>query len=417
MPASVDTSPASLVPSGALAGEVAVITGAAGGIGREVALVFAGLGAAVVVADIADGGRDTARAIEEAGGRALFVPCDVSSEEEVAALARRTGDAFGAAGILVNNAIVAPVASVLETEPPLWDKVLGVNLRGPFLTCRAFLPGMIERRRGTVINLVSTDAMPFLSAYIASKQGLVGFSQSLAAEVGPLGVRVVAFVPGIVDTPGWRRAARNLAPRLDMTYEEFMAMTMPAERAAWATASLVALLAEDYHGEVVDGYTVLERVEAAPAEYAVAPVAPAASAGAASAAAEAQALAERLADVLAQTEAETARLPLFVRPMARRGLRKKTGRTIEEWRRDLSDLLGHLERAGADEGAPAGLRPEWPKRREALARLALYYREVPAEFARFTRDGEAVRQVAEISAGREAAVTGLVAAMDRLLGR
>ncbi|HYF76155.1 MAG TPA: SDR family NAD(P)-dependent oxidoreductase, partial [Symbiobacteriaceae bacterium] len=186
-----------------LAGQVAVITGAGQGIGREAALALAGLGAKVVVADInADTGAETARLINDAGGTAVFVQTDISREADVARLAMWTLADFGPAHILINNAILSPVASLMEMTPDEFDRVIAVNLRGAYLTCRAFVPGMLTHHLGTIINMVSMDAMANMSAYIASKQGLAGFSQSLAAELGHEGIRVVAFAPGFVETPG-----------------------------------------------------------------------------------------------------------------------------------------------------------------------------------------------------------------------
>ncbi|HWI53067.1 MAG TPA: SDR family NAD(P)-dependent oxidoreductase [Symbiobacteriaceae bacterium] len=180
-----------------LAGQVAVITGAGRGIGREVALALAALGARVVVADIAEEtGAETVRLIEAAGGTAVFVRTDVSREADVSKLAMWTLADFGPADILINNAVLSPVASLLEMEPDLFDRVIAVNLRGAFLTCRAFVPGMLLKKRGTVVNMISAEAMANMSAYIASKQGLAGFSQSLAAELAGAGIRIIAYEPG-----------------------------------------------------------------------------------------------------------------------------------------------------------------------------------------------------------------------------
>ncbi|MEW6230197.1 MAG: SDR family NAD(P)-dependent oxidoreductase, partial [Bacillota bacterium] len=194
-----------------LTGKVAVVTGGGQGIGREIARVFARLGAKAIIADIAKEGAWTQRVVRDSGGKALFVRTDVSDEAGVLALAQETREVFGPADILINNAILCPVSPVLDMDAASWDRVMGVNLRGAFLACKAFLPDMLAKGQGVIVNMVSTDAMPYLSAYIASKQGLVGFTQSLAAEVGENGVRVIAFRPGFVDTPGLRQAGKQLA--------------------------------------------------------------------------------------------------------------------------------------------------------------------------------------------------------------
>jgi NAD(P)-dependent dehydrogenase (short-subunit alcohol dehydrogenase family) len=216
---------------GTLAGQTVVVTSSGRGIGREVAFAFAWLGASVVVAEISDEGLETERLIAEAGRDALFVRTDVSGEAEVCRLRRTTQETFGPVSILVNNAIVWSVASVLDMDVAAWDRVMAVNLRGTFLTCKAFLPDMLARKHGTIVNMVSAEAMPYLSAYIASKQGIAAFSQSLAAEVGDAGVRVIPLAIGMVDTPSIRSVAQELAPHLGLSPGEFLRISLhPALR-------------------------------------------------------------------------------------------------------------------------------------------------------------------------------------------
>ncbi len=251
-----------------LAGQAAVVTGAGRGIGRETARALAWLGARVVVAELNEVlGTETRQIIASEGGEALFIRTDVSDAESVAGLARQVHTAFGIVSILVNNAIYICETPVAEMSIEDWDRTLAVNLRGTFLTCRTFLPEMLAKKHGVIVNMISTDAMPGLSAYIASKQGITGFSQSLALEVSGQGVSVIPFGPGMVDTPGIRSVAEGLAPRLGMSPEQFLSIPlhpafdglMPAEYAGAATAYLIAALAEEFHGEMVTGYDVLER--------------------------------------------------------------------------------------------------------------------------------------------------------------
>jgi len=415
----------------ALAGQVAVVTGGGRGIGREIVRAFAWLGARVVIAELSDEGLETERMVKEAGGQALFVKTDVSSEAEVAGLARRTREAFGPVDILINNAILCPVAPVLEMDAALWDHVIAVNLRGTFLTCKAFLPDMVSRQRGVVVNMISTDAMPGLSAYIASKQGITGFSQSLAAEVGQQGVRVVAFAPGMVDTPGIRGAAQALAPQLGFTAEQFLSLSlhpayaglMPADHAAAATAYLAVALADEFHGETVTGYTVLERAgfihtpsattvgRAAPA----AEPAPQLSADRKEMIRRASALSQQLQEVIAQTDAEFNKLPVFVRPMARGGFKNKSGQSVQDWARTASKLTEQLKKAeAADAVTEKQLHAECGRRKELLSKLIVYFQEVPGETARFTKDANLLRDVAQQMAEREAVARSLIAALEAL---
>ena len=397
------------------ASQTAVVTGGGRGIGREIVRALAWLGARVVIAEVADSGQEVERLVQQAGGAARWIRTDVSSEADVACLAQGTWEAYGSADILVNNAILCPPASVMEMDVAHWDRVIAVNLRGTFLMCKAFLPEMVNRRKGTIVNMISTDAMPYLSAYMASKAGVAAFSQSLAGEVGESGVRVIALGPGFVDTPGLRGAARVLGPRMGLSEDQFMKLSlhpayaeaMPAEDAAAATAYLLAKLADEYHGEEVTGYTILERAgfwrrtgglpdkEAEAARDAkTAPL----RAGSLT---EARAVCERIAQMLRETEADLGKLPILVRPMAKQGFKGKAGQGLSDWARTISQVTALVDRmAGGDQAARSELRAFRPRLKDLCARLEAYYREVPAETARFTQDAEVLKQVETTSRQR-----------------
>lgn len=416
-----------------LAAQVAIVTGAGRGIGREVARALSWLGARVIIAELSDEGQETERLIREMGGEVRFVRTDISSQGDVAQLARITQETFGRVDILINNAILCPVAPVVDMDVGLWDRVLAVNLRGAFLTCKAFLPGMIAHRRGVIINMTSLDAMPGLSAYIASKQGIVGFSQSLAAEVGGLGVRVIAFVPGMVDTPGIRDVAEHLPSLLGMTQEQFLnlplhrayAGLMPADHAGTAAAFLVAALADEYHGETVTGYEVLERcgflqVPAA-GETAGTPAQPtgepALGLSHTQAVDTALMLSLRLQDVIEETGTGFNRLPIFVRPMARSGFKKKAGQSLGDWARTLASLTSQLEGVtAANPTAEQALHTGLPDLLTSLGNLRVYFQEVPEETARFSRDADLLSQVQQVSAEQVALIAELLAALNALQG-
>ncbi len=395
------------LPRDLLAGQTAVVTGAGRGIGRETARALAWLGARVVVAEInAALGNETRQIIAGEGGEARFIHTDVSDPAAVSALAAQAQAAFGLVSILINNAIYLRAAPVVEMSLEDWDRTVAVNLRGTFLTCRVFLPAMLERRRGVIINMISTEAMPGLSAYIATKQGIAAFSQSLDMEVSGQGVFVIPFGPGMVDTPGMRSAAPDLAPHLGLSQEQFFGVSihpafeglMPAGYAGAAAACLAGALAEEFHGEPVTGYTVLERVGLI--QPPVAPeAAPAAGASESSSSADVPLLAGDLRRILAETEAEFNRLPIFARPLARSGFKNKSGSSIADWHR----LLGAVE---SGQPAPADLASR-------LEKLAGYFREVPKETARFTRDAAVLQQVAETCAQRIAAIQVLQNAVSK----
>jgi NAD(P)-dependent dehydrogenase (short-subunit alcohol dehydrogenase family) len=185
-------------------GRVAVVTGAAAGIGQAFAVRLAQDGAKVVIGDIAPAD-ETIGLVEEAGGEALAVDCDVASGESVAGLAAAAFDHFGRVDILVHNAGIYPVAMFTDMTFEDWRKVLSVNLDSMFHVCHEFLPGMRERGWGRVLCMASTTfhaGTPGMSHYVASKGGLIGLLRSLAAETGEDGVTINALAPSLVRSKG-----------------------------------------------------------------------------------------------------------------------------------------------------------------------------------------------------------------------
>src|SRR5260370_1224375 len=184
--------------------KVAVITGGGQGIGRVIALTLAGAGADVVLASRSRQALEATQAeVEALGRKALVVPMDVRREESVRSLAEQTLAGFGRVDILVNNAgITGPTAMLWEGSPAEWEETFAVNVTGPYLCCRAFLPSMIERRAGCIIFISSmTGKRPLVgrSTYAAGKMALVGLARTLAWETGPYGIRVNVISPGAVE--------------------------------------------------------------------------------------------------------------------------------------------------------------------------------------------------------------------------
>lgn len=190
-------------------GEVAFITGGGRGIGRAVAFVLARAGAKVVVCSrtLSDV-QEVADLIRKEGGEALAVKCDVAIPREVESAFKSAVASFGPIDLLVNNAGVGTVApyEVGDYEIAEWDRIVNVNLRGTFLCCRAVLPSMRERRRGTIINVVSItgrQSAPLVSPYGASKFGEIGLTQALLAENHKYGIRICMVNPGPTNTTIW----------------------------------------------------------------------------------------------------------------------------------------------------------------------------------------------------------------------
>lgn len=217
---------------------VAVVTGAGRGIGREIALALAGAGADVVLA-----GRDpvslaaTAEAAAAVGAATLCVRTDVTSEQDVAALASETTDRFGAADVLVaNSGVGGPSGPLWELDRESWDDTFAVNVTGVFLSARAFLPAMIDRGSGSIVVIGSmTGKRPLWgrSPYAASKLALVGLVRTLAVETAPSGVRVNLISPGPVAGPRMDWVFRSQAEGRGISVDEArreMVAQIPAGR-------------------------------------------------------------------------------------------------------------------------------------------------------------------------------------------
>jgi NAD(P)-dependent dehydrogenase (short-subunit alcohol dehydrogenase family) len=190
--------------SGRLDGKVCVITGAAGGMGREAAVLFCAEGAKVCVADV-DG--DAAEHAAAEVGEAFAVQVDVADEASVKAMYEETVGRYGGIDVLYNNAGISPAddGSILDTELDAWERVQAVNTRGVYLCCRLGIPHLLERGGGSVINVASFVALVGAAtsqiSYTASKGAVLALSRELAVQFARQGIRVNALCPGPVETP------------------------------------------------------------------------------------------------------------------------------------------------------------------------------------------------------------------------
>lgn len=190
---------------GRIADKVAVITGAASGIGKEIARAFAREGASVVIADLDQAAaRKTASELQLFGQSSLGIAMDVSSEDQVEAGMARVIETFGRLDILISNAGVQIVAPVVEFEFEKWKKLLSIHLDGAFLTTRAALRQMYRQKSGSIIymgSVHSKEASPLKAPYVTAKHGLLGLAKVVAKEGAAHGVRANVICPGFVRTP------------------------------------------------------------------------------------------------------------------------------------------------------------------------------------------------------------------------
>jgi NAD(P)-dependent dehydrogenase (short-subunit alcohol dehydrogenase family) len=223
--------------------KIAVITGAANGIGQAFAQRLAQDGAHIVIADIAPAS-ETVKLVEAAGRQALACSCDVSSEASVAALAAEVARRFGRCDILVNCAGIFPLQPFEHMTFADWRRVQAINLDSVFLMSAAFAPGMRERRWGRIVSMASSTLGSVVSGfvhYMASKAGIVGITRALASELGPHGITVNAISPGLTRSPG--TLARTPRPGMASMEDEYaFAATMQAIKRPEVPADLVGTL-------------------------------------------------------------------------------------------------------------------------------------------------------------------------------
>jgi NAD(P)-dependent dehydrogenase (short-subunit alcohol dehydrogenase family) len=191
-----------------LSGQTALVTGAGNGLGRAIALALGGHGCPVIaVGRSAEHLAETADLVRTAGAQACWGICDVADPASVRSLAEELTDVD--VRILVNNAgIGGPVADLVDIDPADWDDVFAVNVRGTFLMCQAFLPGMLAAGDGRIVNIASVTGkrpLPRRTPYAASKMAVIGLTRTLAFEVGPRGVSVNSLSPGPVRGPRMER--------------------------------------------------------------------------------------------------------------------------------------------------------------------------------------------------------------------
>lgn len=238
-------------------GQVAIVTGAGGGIGRAVSLALSDVGAKVLLVDLArDSGLETEAQIRQRGGTALFVAADVSQASDVQNYVAAAKDAWGRIDVFMNNAAwQGEIHALVDYPVEMFDKVMGINVRGVFLGMKYVLPTMIAQGKGAVVNTASLGAYVGtrnMGAYTASKHAVLGLTKTAALEVARKGIRVNAVCPGPVDTEMLRDIEAAQAPGSALSLRQQRAASIPDGRYAEPAevANLMVYLASDYASHI-----------------------------------------------------------------------------------------------------------------------------------------------------------------------
>lgn len=404
-----------------LKGQAAVVTGGGRGIGKELCLLLSRMGASVIIAEISNDGKVTEDEIIRNGGTGIFIRTDISDEDSVRNMIDKGIMQFGHIDILVNNAIYCPVASIMDMDTSEWDRVIAVNLRGTFLCTKWVLQGMAARNKGTIVTMVSAPSMPYLTAYTCTKQALESFAHSLAGEVEEKNVCVIAYGPGMVETPGGIEAFRGLAEVFGMSYEQFTNNGMnpgydglvPAYDSALALAYIIAN-AKDYHNQTVVMGDVLDKL-----------VIPGTAGGGAEykisgdmngkwteLCTRAFQESSSLYEIARVTDEEFNKLPFFARPMARGGFKKKAGISNGDLNELLKNMCGFFKSAASDSNGDTGNRVgeymnRYSRMGKILQGLCVYYQEVPGETSKFIKDEKVLDDITKQCRDREIACVRL----------
>ncbi|QTA38786.1 SDR family oxidoreductase [Thermosipho ferrireducens] len=398
-------------------GKTAVVTGAGQGIGKELARALAWLGARVIIAEINEKtGVETEKQIRSEDGTVLFVRADVGDRKSIYNLKKIVAKKFGKVDILVNNAIIYRPGSILELPIETWDEVYRVNIRGAVMGIKAFLPDMLQQGHGVIVTVTSSEGMPYMASYFASKAALRSIGLSLAQELKNTGVYAFVFAPGMVDTPGGNAAFEALAPKYGMTYQEFVAMSpnpgfdglMPPEACAAGLAYLIAY-ANEYHGQVVDPFQPLIRTGILKF-----------SCSGKRSEIDSQELklilelTTKVKKVLGDVERETNELDLFRRMWVNRAFQQRTGMSIKNWIENIAKLIEQLENLKKETGKVNEFLNTVSWLKPYLERLAEYFKKNKQDARGYFKDSGKLEYALKILNERQDIVQKLILELEKI---
>lgn len=360
-----------------LRGKTVIVTGAGGGIGYEAARALLWLGANVVIAEIdQQSGRKAELTLEAEFGknRVLFIQTDVGDEASVRNLYNLSVIGFGKVDAVINNATIAVLGLVKDLPIEEWDRSYRVNLRGPVLMAKTFLPDMIARNHG-VFACVSSTGTAFLGGYETFKAAQVHLANTLDAELEGTGVIAYTIGPGLVPTETASRAVARLAPQMGMSVEQFFEMNKAAVLAveeAGAGFAVSVVFAEKFRGHEISS---IQALKAADISFGVREPGKDSAELDAEKRSQAQALCEAVRVTLKKQSDDWERRSLFERQWIIRDFRKTAGMPVGEWLETLRQLEQDLRRAAVSHPPIEKLAGYY----EHLADLAKGYEKDPAK--------------------------------------
>lgn len=380
---------------GQLRGQVAIVTGAGRGIGFETARALAWLGAKIVVAEIdQETGSHAAESINREMGddSVVFIRCDVGNEDDVERLRRETQSRWGRVDIVVNNATVTPLGAVKDVPIESWDLSFRVNVRGPALMAKAFVPSMIERDQGAFVCVASSGPAPFMGPYETMKVAQGGIAATLDMELEGTGVCAFTIGPGISETPGAKEAIEKLASLYGKSVEEFYAMSkdqMISPEAAGAGFAASVALAGQFRGQETNSFVALK---AAGIDLQQVPTAAISGSLSSAELKRARELCASLLKTLEEQYEGFKKRPLFERQWTLRDFKNSAGMPVEQWIEALKDLHDRLQASqdGTNVKSPADLN-----------RLAKYFKHTQELLAGWEKDPKKLEDNLKILKGWE----------------